>query len=886
MINNNFGSLFKGNLGRIYRNKQFVYYNKKPRIFKAYIEIDNNLAKNLNLSYFKTIAIHKKRNSYLNNLNDSYFLINENQTFDIKNYLSGNYANEKYNLLDKSNNFLGRSLKISESSSKNQIENYTIRNAIDYFFGVDMYIDNELGFTINSLQEIFFELPFSVSNSITDQNENYNTILMIYAFDKDNNIIDIKKIDNFIPKNIQNWSQDSISELLNFDTIDFENLLNISFDNTAYNNLIRKMNISKTSLYNTLLNRGTNPIESITVQENNNDIEDQNDNISLSLNNTITEVFFNQNLNNIKVGDEIKYKIYLKISGSSKYYILNQSYRIINDINFNLISIRNNINESLNLSKVFYIHSKNVIEINIKLDKNLINDIKFNPTFVGIFFNNINNINLIDKVFLNIPENSSSKSISFNGELLKNILNNSTNNNDPQYIGLTFYLKTNSEYIKDLFFVFEQNFEKYIKSFSVVDMFDEVKLKQEIKLKNENKNTKIYSNLNINYKLQITNYKNTNSNLNKLLFLNYEQFYTSLLTENAADFKKKFDNNIFVIIKKTIRQTINNTNKQRYYIFNKDIIQNINLVSQYTEDIFLNLNFDDDQTLNDFFNIKDNISEAGETNYEISAKIMIIPLDFFSTNVNSFQMKEKIKEIIFLNNSNKSIPNKDELNYIYGLLDKINSNTFNVLNQYDLNKLFNDYCISDSFASNNITLPKIIENSIFKQNMIFEYNYFNFNLDDFNLTNTKNRSKILFDLSLSSNKNISSNTELLNYFENIISDIFESFYYKDKERYIDIFTLKNIGFQKVDIINNINRSFSKKYNISNNIIKTDLTLILSDIVTNFFRNLISISTNEAKNKNFLQNNFYIKLNFIDFSNQKMNINIKNGKDIFIKFPLY
>jgi len=881
MINNNLGSLFKGNLGRTYQGRQFVFYKNKPTIFKTYIEIDNNQAKRLNLSYFKTATIYKKNNSYLNS-NDKRFLINENQIFDIKNYLSGNYVNEKYNLLDKSNNFLGRSLKISESFSKNQIENYTIRDVKNYFFGVNMYIDTKLGFTINNLQEIFFETNFNVQSSIGG-NEEYNTILIVYAFDKNDNIIDIKKIENFIPKNVTWFEDKTTTTLNNFDTIDFDTLLNFSFDNNIYNNIIRKMIISRTSIYNSLLNSDLNPIENITIQENNNDIENQN----IQLINDNTDVFFNSNLQNLQIGEEIKYKIYLKITGSNKFYILNTSHKIINTENVGLVSNQNNLNQYLNIDAT-HLHVQNLIQIKLSMTNEVLNIPTFNPTFSGIYLNNIiDSQNLINNILLIATGNNSNNFISFNGELLKNILINSSRNVSDN-IELIFYLKSNYNIINKIYFTFEENFKKYNISADITDVFEDIKLNQSLSIQNITKNTINYSNLYINYNIKISDYKNSNTNLNKLLFLNYDSIYIDQLKQNANAYKETFNNNIFVIIRKKIKQSLNNNNKERYYIFNKDIIDNLNLNLniEYTDDISLDLKYNDDEELNKIFDIKDNIDENSITNYEISAKIMIIPLDFFSTTVNKFQIKEKIKEIILLNSQSKLIPSMNDIENIYNILFNINKDVFQSLKQLDLYKLFNSFCIKDSFAINTISLPKIITTVVDKSNLVLEYSSFSFNLDDFNLDNSKKESQILFTANFNLNSNLDNLKNVLNYLGNIVTDFFESFYYKRNNQYIDIFSLQNIGFTKREIIEKINNSFIKKYKFSNTTIDIEFSLILKNEIATFFRDLISLSINDKKNKNFLKNNFYIKLNFQRFSINKIDISIKNVDDIFVKFPLY
>ena len=50
-------------------------------------------------------------------------LLNTRQEFDKNNFVSSLYITEKYNLLNRDNNLLGRNIRLSDVSTKSLIEN-------------------------------------------------------------------------------------------------------------------------------------------------------------------------------------------------------------------------------------------------------------------------------------------------------------------------------------------------------------------------------------------------------------------------------------------------------------------------------------------------------------------------------------------------------------------------------------------------------------------------------------------------------------------------------------------------------------------------------------------------------------------------------------------
>ena len=67
----------------------YTRYERNPRIFRTFVEIDTVKAQQLELSYFKTITINKFQNSKYSTEELGYIkLLDENQRIDLKKFLT------------------------------------------------------------------------------------------------------------------------------------------------------------------------------------------------------------------------------------------------------------------------------------------------------------------------------------------------------------------------------------------------------------------------------------------------------------------------------------------------------------------------------------------------------------------------------------------------------------------------------------------------------------------------------------------------------------------------------------------------------------------------------------------------------------------------------
>jgi hypothetical protein len=843
------------NFNKILAN--YTRYEKNINIFRSFIQIDTVKAAELNLSYFKTITINKFQNSKWNTIQNSGYtgLLDENQTVNIKNFISNDTVNRNFDLVK--NDILGRDLNLNATYNKFSVENFTSRKAYNYNSGLT--VDSSLN--VSQYQDLFFELNFSTNLKVANSNlfPSFSNItkydLIIYAMNSNDEIIDVKKIENF-DTSIINWNVDSTTLLYNIDDVEFDRLLNMTFDSVVFNNLRRKFYINTTQYCKDIKQQlGFFPIETISIQEDSNPIEIQLDKINIENVFASTDkiaLTCENDLSDLSAPVNLTYKIFMKIAGMNSYVIKSFVNTISDQSALSLISQQQKFQNFLNHTTVKYLTNLNLIKVDLSLLNVAFNDNNFNPKISSIFINNDTFKDYAAQTFTFLPSSDSFANLNLQGNALKDVVTISSNLTENI---LTFYLRNYANNPLSLKFIFEQNFEIYEVNFPIETIYSTVNYEQSLTINNNNLTTKDFSNLNIEYLIKIKNFKNSNTNLNRYLSLNYENIFLQELQTGTQQLSRDFENNIFVIIKKSIYQEKIHV-KDKYYIFNKDInFDNLQLQLQTETDLNLKLNFNDNVQINRFFfkrNQFDNLDVKKNVKYVFEARIMIIPIGFFITTYD-YATKQRIKELLCLNNFQNSLPSENKLIEIFEILKKINDNKFSDLNQIYLYKLYNEFCLKDTQASNEILLS--INNTVNIPNS----NKLNFKNINYNLlrnaTGKSLRFNINFDASLknSSNENF---TLLLSK----LSNIFNSFYFKDNNSYIEISQIIP-EFTSLELKRELNKNLSYVFNINSNSATIVASLDLTPELSRFFNFAYTRSTLDFApyNLDFLNNNLYVKL---------------------------
>jgi len=831
----------------------YTRYEKNANIFRSFIQIDTVKAKELNLSYFKTITINKFQNSKYSDLELGYTkLLNENQKIDLKNFILNDSLDRNFDLIR--NDILGRELNLNEIHNKFSVENFASRKAFNYNSGLTVNSD----LNISEYQDLFFECAFSsnlTSSTLFPGSTQYD--LIIYAMNSNDEIIDVKKIEDFNTAEIR-WNVDRTTVLYNIDDVDFDKLLNMSFDTSTFNNLRRKFYINITEYCKkTKQDLGFFPIENMTIQENSNPIELQLNNIEIAdAFSTVDKIELNCNadLTSLTVPADISYKVFMKIAGLNSYVIKNFRHTILDRSAVSLMSQQRKLQDYLGNTSVKYLTNFNAIRIDLNLQNSAITDINFNPTISSIFINNDTNQDYVIQVFSFIPTSNSLPNLNLRGNLLKNIIGQSTATANVS----TLYLRNYASNPINLKFVFEQDFEIYEIYFPIEIIYEATDYEQSLTIQNENFPNSDFSNLNIEYSIKIRNFKNSNTNLNRFLSLNYENIFLEELQKGKTQLNQDFENNIFVVIKKSIYQEGSRI-KDKYYIFNKDIsFNNIQLQLQTDTDLKLKLNFRDNLNINTFFfrsNQYDNVNIQENVEYKFEARIMIIPIGFFITQ-NDYVTKVRIKELLCLNNFQKALPSSNKINEIFQILKKINDNNFSSLNQLYLHKLYNDFCLKDTQAANNIL---ILPNNPTTLNV----NKLSFRNIDYKLFVQPDRSKILkFQIGLDLLLKNSETRDLLlvlNQLQKI--NLFNSIFFKDNSSYVNILqVIPEISADRLRQALNNNLSFT--INVATNSVNIDIILNLNEELRIFFNFAYTRSTLQFSPYvyDFLNRNLYIKIN--------------------------
>jgi hypothetical protein len=860
----------------------YTRYERNANIFRTFIKIDVLKAKELGLSYFKTVTINKFENSKYASLKKGYTgLLEENQRIDLKKFISADQLDVNYDLIKE--DVLGRDLNLSDFHNKFSIENFSSRKSYNYNVGLSLNAELD----IKEYQDLFFECAFSSNltpSTLFPGSTQYD--LIIYAMDNNDQIIDVKKITNFNTATT-NWNIDKITFLYDIDDVDFNKIFNVTFDNVILNNLKRRLYINLTDNCKALRDElGFYPIETISIQENSNPIEVQLDRIRIE--NAFKEtdkitLDCETDLMISAVPFELNYKIFMKIYGRNDYIIKNYVNAITNPQAILGISQQENLNRYLRNSNVSYLASLNTIKIELSLLKIANNDNSFNPFISSIFINNNKDKNFANACFNFIPNSSSLENLNLTGTLLKNIITTTKNEEENSFI---FYLRNYSDNPFTLKFVFEQDFETYELNFDIKSIYGLVDYEQSLTITNKNNFiTSKFSNLDIQYKIKIKNFKNSNINLNRFLSLNYENIFLQELQNGTTQLSRDFENNIFVIVKKSILQD-NIHIKDKFYIFNKDVFENLKLQIQTENDLTLDLNFNDNETVNALFFKTfqyDNVDLTKNVNYRFEARIMIIPIGFFITQ-NDYVTKLRIKELLCLNNINQPIPSAAQINEIFYILKTINDNKFADLNQVYLYKLYQNYCLKNTQANNEILIATANQTNVNDNQITFRS--VNYNLNTLKTQTKKLEFILTFDIISKTSNNLTL-TSIINNMKNL----FTQFYFKDNN--ILTPTTQIIPeFTNLEIKNELNNT-SFKCNITAN----TLTVIITLNISAEFLRFLSLAYNRS-NKNFapytfdfLNQNLYLKLNLpdslsINIGNQSEKISFRNIENQYILLDFY
>ncbi len=690
-----------------------------PFIFKTFIQIDNVVATEMNLGYFKTCTINKRTNSYENqNLMTYAKLLNTRQEFDKNNFVSSLYITEKYNILKRDNNLLGRNIRLSDISTKSLIENFSHRKYDTKQFGVDLLVmNNQL--SIKKYQNMFFEVDKNLllNNSFVDNIFD----LIIFAYSSNDELLDVVKISDFRLDNI-NWSLDTTTSSLisqdNLDDLFLSNLTNLTFNQNQFTNLNRQVILSLTSLARSLDLKQY--IQEISICEN--DIEFINVNLDDLLNNpSVLQSFNTLYSSESEFSVTFNYKTIIK-SFDNKYFIFNTQYNGLKNYirTFaNDILIRNFLQDSI-VRRVEE-NGKLFLKIDLKISNDLLNYNELNPKFIGMFLNEnlLQNQNKISQLLLS-PNYYQSYNLNLNNVFLKNLINNEEGEEATTFS--FYYLKSEHDGLNSVTFQIEDNNRTYnvILNESYTTTLSNPEYDQKIEIKNSQDHDENFSNLNVDISLKIKDWKNVNSNLKNIITLGYENYINGTITNID------FDNRIFVIVQKrfiNMGQVNNQKSGIKYFIFDEDDL-NINVdVSTF----LLNLNFVDNFDINTMFlksnQISDHLNLDTNIEYTFESKLLIIPRNFFTTSTLStntyteqqiktaqeFKEKEEIYNIL-LQNTQMMHP-QAKIDTIHKILSNINQNNFSLLNQLSLKILYENYAIKNTSANQSIILPKLTENS-------------------------------------------------------------------------------------------------------------------------------------------------------------------------------
>jgi len=848
---NKSGNIFKiSRLPDTNDDREYVRYDRKPDVFKTFIQINKLQAEFSNLSYFQTMTINKYYNSDSAYIERGYQvgyvnLLSTSSNVDIK--FDKNYTS----------NIFGRSVKFASNFIQKDLKDFSQRQVYNFKFGVSLEPDENNELIIKEKQEILFQCQERI---ISDFNKcDYD--LYVFAFNKNNEIIDIKKLNNesFNTLNV-NWSIDKISSPIDFRNIDFNKLFVINFNREKYNNLFREGSISLTSYGLGLPNL---PIESVSIAENSYDFEDGL--FDIPLENIISEkINFKCNrdlrfeISNPFKPIRVAYNFYFKINGTSQFFIQNEFYEITDVSQTQLISQSRNINDYLKCDLKYYLF-ESILSFNLFLDNNNIRSLNLN--IIKIIVNDNHNINYADKIYTQKPTLSNLPDLNLIGNNLNSILK-SYDNLYP------FYIKLNDSF-KNITFIFEQNFELYQKKFenfqTIIDQQNIINnFKQQLIITDSNLTANNdTSSFNIEYSINLNSVTTQNNNFNKYVKLGYDNIFLDELKASIGNLSDSFLSDFYIIVKKeTFRPIIydnlnkklaDELNKTEYFLFNSDL--NFSKDFFNFEELNIKLKFNDNQNLMSFFShTSDMINTYANTTtrYTFSAKIFTIPPNFFNTS-NEYVTKLKIKDTVISNANINALPSQQMINNIYMILNKINNNTINAITKFDMENLYNLYCFNESEASNKKTIASsnVVINRVFENKIVIKMNNEIKRFNQIMIGNNTGYYSII-PTQTATKLDAKATMLLLNSLKSA-KNIIENVYIKIKDKYEIISNL--LKFNYADFLYELNRSVQIEFDQNNE----NLNILISINPNVNLKNIFSQLTEKLNNTTFKKLYFKMSL---------------------------
>lgn len=844
------------------------------------IDFDRLVCEGYDLKYFKMISYNLTENSihtdiFKNSNNETIFsnkILNENAGFDIEN-------------INNNNDILISDISLSNESTKKLIEKYSTKNVLSNSLTINLK-NYSFNFNLN--------LYFKVSN--IDKNDNYN--FMIYCYNSKNELIEKKIFQNVNISSLSKEKQRDYNEIANIlynvgkdlfsisapeiDLQKREIFLRLGSPLRLYRDNIEKI-FSKITIEEITSKGGTSrSFIEIEVEKFNN------------TNNENTSVVFRKKLDKNEI--PIKYILhgalitgqFLNIEISNLKIKRNSNFNFNEKIKIDITGVESGITQESTGNKYLTIE----IKLNSTFSNLSINE-QYDPYVSRILVNNIE-VNL-NQFTINSLENPDQQEFKLNSIKNKIIKLNALRINNLANL-LSFPVKV----------VLSNLNEGKIDNFAF----------EKIITTTQNLNTvsfnKVLSNENLNFSNQYTLEKYryffdlSNLDLMSMTAVNASssastasRYVTLNLDKVLSDENKNIllndinVNNFYLIVKKNI--SFSNANISFFEIID---------VSESNNNIY-DFSFFDDQNFRNFNDDPNKYNESiSRKEIEFEAKVMSLPLEYFSKSLNDYQVKLKIKDIIKLNRNNGNIPLQSEIDQVHDKLKQLNTNGLVNLSQSTIQLLY------DLFAL-NITYAKTTKTLITKQsrvNDITKNAQFNISLRNPNIKiNSKNNLEFTIEITSSIEENEIRIREILQ--EIILARIFSGFYYKEENSTQPNISLEELYKKNIPsffqpwlsnnsnaIVNEINSTYKaeiiRKQNSLHEInIKIDLNKC-----NNLYHFLIMIANRKDKISSLqnLSNNLYQKIelreitkSYIDSAgnNIYLNVKIENTNSIFLKYPL-
>jgi hypothetical protein len=848
---------------------------------KVYINLDLNktVCENYDLKYFKLISYNVTENSirsniFRNNNNENIFfnkMLNENSQFDISN-------------IQNNNDILLSDINLTNETSKNLIEKYSIKNTLSNIVFVDLQ-NQQSNLNIN------VNLYFKVSN--VNSSEIYN--FMIYCYNSKDEIIE-KRI--FTNLNLNSLSREKQADYTEIASI----LYNIQ------NSSNQSLFLIKSSLELDLLNR------SISVALGNN-LLIYRDNLEKIFTGVVLEEttsrniknYVNIDLNKFNLSEklDITFRKTLSTNEIPKKYVLYCTLITgqIFTINLDIETLKIKKNNISFLEKI----RNDILGIDTEIaneggTKFLIIQIKVDDSFSNSDITNQYDP-FISKIYINNIETS-----------LDNFLLSSANFDFKLSNIRTAFIKYNMLRLDNL---------PYLSQFPVKVVFSNFK---EGNLENVSfeKNVNIMQNTNI----ATLNKSFTNRNLlfsNQYTMEAYRYFFdvsnifsineaNSFNSSVSATAATRYTNlNLDRILSDESKNIlINDINVNNFYLIVKKNISFLNTNISLFELIDVNesnnniydFSFLDDSS---FVNFNDNpikyTDSVLQKEIEFETKIISLPLEYFSKTLNEYQVKLKIKEILKLNKNIDYVPLQSDIDLVYDRLTMLNSNSKG-LNQIDIELLYNLFAL-------NVTYAKSAKTLITKQNLInniTKNGTLKILTKQSSLTiNNQNTLSFSFDVESSIEEKDNKVFEILQ--EALNAKIFSGFFYKEENNKYPDMQLDSLYKNKIPSMfykwksnsaNGVIDEINNNYIIEISSTRKDLYKIKVKLNLNKCNNLYHFLTliQNQKDKVSLVHNLSERLyqqiifkdinkNYTDSSGNNVNltIRIENKENQFIKYPV-